>query len=152
MIAEHKRLRIERRVLPALFGAIYLAVVAPLVAQHLRTIPDPAWPVTHGTVEKYRVYRVFILNKHADVSVKIVGTETVVKATLTHMDKPEQFPREVSFRFSGDSSREVRLLEQSSPWLIVSIFTALWLMTLIAFPLADRLSSRAVDGKNTHSS
>src|ERR1700722_11470364 len=52
--------------------------------------------------------------EHPELTIKVDGRDDVVRANLS-ADSPERIPDEVSFYYSGDPKKEVRLREETNP-------------------------------------
>jgi hypothetical protein len=72
--------------------------------------------------------------EHPELTIKIEGKEDMVKAYLVG-DTAEKVPDEVSFYYSGDPNKEVRLREESNPlWAaLFLLFTPLLVAGVLAY-------------------
>jgi hypothetical protein len=106
------------------WAAVGFLMSALLLIDYVRTRPDPDWPLVEGTVTERRVVRVNLVADRPYLSVQI-GTDGPPVYAILAMDASSSIPDRVTFRYGGDSSREVALLEETS-----SLHGALLLLAL----------------------
>ena len=104
-------------------------VGALTISDYMATKPDTAWPLTKGTVIGRSSTTVAYLVKRPTLLIRVEPDGPEVHATLM-MSVPKDIPSTVTFRFSGDPSREVVLLEERSS--LVGVFLALGLAMILA--------------------
>ncbi|HEY7153853.1 MAG TPA: hypothetical protein VH575_07820 [Gemmataceae bacterium] len=100
---------------------------------YLHSFPSQGDELVHGKVFMRQKGRGAWGLEHPELTIKIEGKEDMVKAYLVG-DTAEKIPDEVSFYYSGDPKKEVRLREESN-----SLWAALFLLLaplLVAVVLA----------------
>ncbi|HEY7315487.1 MAG TPA: hypothetical protein VH643_39520 [Gemmataceae bacterium] len=100
---------------------------------YVHGFPSPGDELVHGKVFMRQKGRGAWGLQHPELTIKIEGKEDMVKAYLVG-DSAEKIPDEVSFYYSGDPKKEVRLREESNP-----LWAALFLLLtplLVAVVLA----------------
>ena len=101
---------------------------------YIHGFPSQGDELVHGKVFTRQKGRGAWGLEHPELTIKIEGKEDMVKAYLIG-DAAEKIPDEVSFYYSGDPRKEVRLREESNP-----LWAALFLLLtplLVAAVLAS---------------
>jgi hypothetical protein len=112
---------------------------------YVHGLPSSGAELVHGRVFMRQKGRDNWGMEHAELTIKIDDTKDMVKANLI-ANSSEQIPEEVSFYYSGDPTKEVRLREETNPlWaalglLLIPLLTAIWLARL------DRKQRRGAPG------
>lgn len=101
---------------------------------YIRGFPSQGDELVHGKVFMRQKGRGAWGLEHPELTIKIEGKEDMVKAYLIG-DTAEKMPDEVSFYYSGDPKKEVRLREESNPlWAaLLLLLTPLLVAGVLAY-------------------
>ncbi len=92
-------------------------------SEYLERTASSQYPIVHGQVISSSKGKFRGVSRPA-VHVKIEGTQGFVTAILS-ANSDRTIPRHVSFHFSGDTSKEVLLEEETSPLLLALVLFCL---------------------------
>jgi hypothetical protein len=107
----------------ALAGSGALGMTLYYVENYRRTRPDDSWPMVQGEVIKRRKIPAE-LGVRPELTIRILPDGPIVRAILS-TDGMNGVSRLVNFRYSGESSKEVMLEEETSPLTIALMFFGL---------------------------
>jgi hypothetical protein len=100
------------------------AMSAIFFRDYFATRPDPSWPVVTGTVISRSLVKTAGFGNRSKLSIRIDPTGPVVYAILM-MNASGQIPNSVTFRYGGDASKEVALIEETSSLVGAFIFLSI---------------------------
>jgi len=112
------------RITGGILMILALSASVILFRDYMTTRPDPGWPIVHGEVTRRSMIRVGGIAKRPYLSVRIVPSGPIVHAILA-MNGIQDIPDKVSFRYGGDPTKEVVLLEETSSLTGALVFLGL---------------------------
>ena len=126
--------------------AVILAVLGFLVGVFLwfdywESRPDASWPMVHGVVTDRSMIALGGFVKRPHLTIRTEPNGPSVQAVLT-MNAHESVPDTVSFRYSGNPSREVFLEEETSPLTGALLFFGLIVGLRALWPVYERQQLR----------
>ncbi len=92
-----------------------------LLVEWLDTHESAAWRLASGEVIEHEQVTVYAVATRPKVTIRVDGSGETVHAVLS-MNAADQVPERVTFRYSGDASREVQLLEEDDPLRYALLF------------------------------
>jgi len=101
------------RIIGGLLMILALGASVIYFRDYITTRPDPSWPIVHGEVISRSMIRVGGIARRPYLRIRVVPSGPIVHAILA-TNAMQDIPDNVSFRYSGDPTKEVELLEETS--------------------------------------
>jgi 4-amino-4-deoxy-L-arabinose transferase-like glycosyltransferase len=136
MKTTNNKIKSQRNIL-ILVGIVAVVMSGIFFSDYLRTSPDKSWPIVQGTVQVRQTVLVNGFAKRPKLVIQIEPNGPMVYAVL-QMSASSNIPDHVTFRYSGDPSKEVQLFEETSSLSGGFAFLGLAVLLLLIWPSYKR--------------
>lgn len=124
-------------------ATVSLLMSVTLAADYYRERPDPTWPVVHGQVIARDSETRYLFMRRPKLTIRIEPDGPSVTAVLM-TNSSANIPDRVAFGYGGNPSREVHLVEETSPILVAAFVGSLAPLLFLVWPWYERsLKARA---------